>query len=233
MKKLCFLLLSLLLSCEKTKTSSLELTVLVDRTDASIPKPTLEDIQSVIGTHCDAIHFRWMNIGNTDFNPTYRLDLAPSDLLGNRLERKVEVQIFYTQLDSLLKREHAQTYHYKNSSIYRPLLKTLIQTSQGNASQKVVLLYSDLHESSDLFNAYDTTQRRQLFDHLDKVVAHFQAVGDIPDLRGVHLYLIYYPTTNQENRNYRQWLALYRALFSNSGLSIHQGMDNAFHHNNE
>ena len=95
-----------------------------------------------------------------------------------------------------------------------------------NTTQKVVLLYSDLLEASDVFNVYKKQNQQLLIATPEKVVEILKLELNIPKLEGVHLYIIYYPTDRLNNRLFEKMTLVYKELFKDSGLKIHIGIDN-------
>jgi hypothetical protein len=105
-------------------------------------------------------------------------------------------------------------------------LVQLIKVSKAKTSEKVVLLYSDILEASDVFNIYRKANQELLITHPEKVAELLKSEVTVPALDQVTLHIIYYPTNRLNNRLFEKMVLVYKELFKNSGLTIHIGIDN-------
>ncbi len=226
---LYFILVVLCWSCKSKEPTSIIVSVLADKTDSLIPSPQVAHIKPFFeddGTVDGKRIFRFQTITNTNVNTAYKAELKARSVLGNSLQRKADVFGFYRQIDTLLNQKNDFEKQYHNSSIIIPLLEQLKRVNESNANRKILLLYSDIFEASDVFNIYSLKDKRQLLYNRETVIADFRSQFDVPQLDGVELYIIYYPRTMNENRLFDAMSLLYRELFKNSGLKIHIGIDN-------
>lgn len=213
-------------SCQLTAPHSTSLTVLADRTDPKIPAPTAGDIFPLLGLEAHpngraVLTFR--NVGDVDYGPAYVLELPGATILDNTLQRRSDIGHFREALDSLVTKGNAKGYAFERSSILLPLVGQLEKLGGTDAQTKVLLLYSDLAENSDVFDSYG--DRRLLLEYPGEVAGELRARLDIPDLEGVTLYIVNYPRDQDDNRMFRAWCAVYQALFKESGLAIRIGID--------
>lgn len=216
-------------SCTDTPIESITLSVLADKTDSLIPKPSSLHIKSFFnhakyenGTRA----FRFQSITNANVNASFQAEIPKADPFGNSLQRSANIQKFYKQIDTLLAYKNREKQQYNSSSILKPLLMQLEKVKATNTTQKVVLLYSDLLEASDVFNVYKKQNQQLLIATPEKVVEILKLELNIPKLEGVHLYIIYYPTDRLNNRLFEKMTLVYKELFKDSGLKIHIGIDN-------
>ncbi|WP_339883556.1 hypothetical protein [Polaribacter vadi] len=217
--------------CTNRAQKSISLSVLIDKTDALVPKPKLIHIKSFLEGYQykdGRRSFYLQKITDTNISASFYAELPEADPFGNSLEQKMRVQHFFSQIDTLLQETNTEETH-SSSSILKPLVRQLERVQQSNTTDKVVLLYSDLLEASDLFNVYQPQQQRLLITHPKKVIESLQAQLTIPSLDGVHLYLIYYPDNRLNNRLFEKMIEVYKELFKASGLRIHIGIDNNIH----
>lgn len=220
-------ILILLASCELSEPKVTALTLLVDRTDTIIPKPSMEHIRPMLALDKNPNSrtiLNFQNIGNVDYSPIYHLDLTSSSFLENTLQRKSEVSRFYTSVDTLIQKQNTKSYHFQSSSIVVPLCKQLQFLSQSSASSKIIILYSDLGEFSDIYNVYDNGSYQKLLRDPKKTADHFRSKLNIPKCHGIRLYINYYPKTTAQNRLFQSMVTLYRELFKDSGLEIFVGI---------
>ncbi|MFV0571712.1 MAG: hypothetical protein ACK5M1_04665 [Xanthomarina gelatinilytica] len=219
----------LLWSCNQTPPKSITVAVLADKTDSVIPKPNIPHIKYFMDSPVyekGKRAFWYGTITNTSVNAQYKAELSGSTLLENSLKRKTDVERFYKEIASHLEHENNTSKTYNNSSIITPLVAELNRIKQSNSADKVVLLYSDILEASDLLNVYETKGYLELRSHPDRVVERLEQQLFIGDLTGVELYIIYYPKELKDNRLFEQMLSIYRKLFEGSGLVIRVGIDN-------
>jgi len=230
MKNSIYILVLVIIStwgCTNSPKKSITLSVLVDKTDALLPKPELthikfflEDIQYKDGKRS----FYLQKITNTNVSASFYTEIPEADPFGNSLEQKMTVQRFFSQIDTLLKASNNEESH-PSSSILKPLLRQLGRVHQSNTTNKVGLLYSDLLEASDLFNVYQNQNQQLLISNPEKVVEILQSQLTIPKLNGVSLYIIYYPENLLNNRLFEKMIEVYKLLFKNSGVKIVVGID--------
>ncbi|TXD64209.1 hypothetical protein ESX12_15975 [Polaribacter glomeratus] len=200
-----------------------------DRTDLTIPKPSISQIKYFFD---DELYqngkriFRFQTITNTSINKSFGASIAVADPFGNSLQRKADIQKFYLRIDTLFALKNKEKNTYRSSSILNPLLKQLKEIQTSKTTRKVVLLYSDILEASDVFNVYKTHNQRLLIKEPNKVVQYIQSQITIPKLEGVELYIIYYPTDRINNRLFEKMTIVYQELFKDSGLKLQIGIEN-------
>ena len=215
-------------SCNTESKHEVSITVLADRTDSKIPNPELSTIRDMIELEKypnSKVNFTYLTVGNTDFNQAYSSHLGSSSILDNSLQRKAEVSKFFSFIDTLLHRENSQKYDFKRSSILIPLVEQLGELAQEKSTEKILLLYSDISEASDILNVYTKRDKKLLFTQTKELTDILKNEIEIPPLAGVKLYIIYYPRTVEENRMFGKLCHLYEELFMNSGLEVHIGLD--------
>ncbi|QHI38049.1 hypothetical protein IMCC3317_34330 [Kordia antarctica] len=218
-----------ILSCTHEIAQSTSISVLADKTHAVIPAPSIGDFHYVFdGKHNVnmAIEFSYQIIGNTDINKRRSLSLPAYSILGNTLLRKTEMDSFFATIDTLFHREQTKEFEYKQSHIFIPLVQRLKAMQQSQASEKVILLYSDLVEHSPLYNGYSTSHKRSMDKDYDTIVDLFQSHLTLDDYSGITLYIIYYPTSTLENQLFSDFCKIYKSVFKDTGLKIRIGMDN-------
>lgn len=227
--RLLITLLLGILSCTNSPMESITLSVLADKTDSLIPKPQTTHIKSFFqeGSYEEGIRsFYFQQITSSNINTSFYATIPKADFFENSLQRKSTIRKFYKQIDTLLNAVNEGEEIYKSSSILKPLMMQLERLNTSTTSQKVLLLYSDLLESSDLFNIYRKRNQELLITKPNEVVNLLVSQLDIPKLGDVHLYIIYYPTDRLNNRLFEKMIFVYRELFKDSGLKIHIGIDN-------
>lgn len=218
----------LLFCCAEEKPRSIVVSVLSDKTDSIIPLPKFQQIRHFFD---DGLYdkgnrvFCFGTITNTLLNASYRSELKSSSILDNTLQRKSETEQFYKAIDELLQQQGSDRKMYRNSSILIPLVAHLEELKQSTEDDKIVLLYSDILEASDLFNVYKDSYT--LLHNPKKVIDHLKSQVSVPELKGISLYIIYYPMDMEDDRLFNAMVRVYRKLFKDSGLDINIGLTNA------
>lgn len=217
----------LLISCEVISSKTTEITVLSDRTDPVIPKPRLDDIYPLLDLETNpntGIEFNFQNIGNVDYSPIYQKHLKASSLLDNTLQRSADIKRFYVALDTMIALENNKVYNYSSSSVIVPLITQLKALRVSKSTKKIIVLYSDLAEFSDIYNVYDYTSNLGLQKQPLVVAEHFKSKLAIPKLDNVSLYIVYYPKTTTQNQLFQNMIRVYKEVFKESGLHIQIGL---------
>lgn len=215
-------------SCGILEEETVCLTVLSDRTDPIIAKPDMATIEGFLelGKNPDrGVDFKFKVIGNVDFLPARSFELQSSSLMDNDFQRTADVRRFLNRMDTLLVQENQKEYTFQGSSIFHPLLDGLIWAKNSGASHKVVMLWSDLQEISDVYDVLDYNNRKKLVESPLAVANEFTSTVDIPNLEGVSLYIIHYPDTRERNRSFRAMCEVYKHIYKDSGLQIQIGTD--------
>lgn len=223
------ILLMLGISCTNDPVESITLSVLADKTDSLIPSPKTTHIKSFLQdeTYAEGTrHFYFQSITDANVNIAFHASIPKADPFGNSLRRKAMIDQFFTRIDTLLISNSKMQSEYHSSSILKPLLMQLERIHTATTSQKVILLYSDILEASDVFNVYRKPNQQLLLSHPEKVVEILHSQLTIPKLDNVQLYIIYYPKDRLNNRLFEKMIWVYKELFKNSGLHIHIGIDN-------
>lgn len=213
-------------SCEMQKGETILLTVLSDRTDPVILKPDMATLEGFLGLDKNpnrGVEFKFKTIGDVDFLPIKSLNLKQSSLLDNNFQRTTDVSLFINKVDTLLVQENQNEYSFQSSSIFRPVLDELVKAKNSRATHKVVILYSDLQEISDLYNTAGFKERKDLLENPDLVAGQLVSHLDIPNLKGVRLHILYYPSTREENRTFRAMFEVYKIIFKDTGLELQIG----------
>ncbi|WP_299111976.1 hypothetical protein [uncultured Winogradskyella sp.] len=231
MKKtiLYIMVIALIWGCDQTPPSSITVSVLADKTDDFIPEPEMVHVRRFMENpiyESGKREFWYGSITNTSVNAQFKAELLGSDMFENNLKRKNDVDGFFESIASHLEHENGIQREYRNSSIIKPLVAHLHSLKESNSTDKVMLLYSDILEASDLLNVYNTKGYLELLEYPDKVIERFRNHVSINDLSGIELYIIYYPVDLKDNHLFEQMLLVYRKLFEGSGLSINVGIDN-------
>ena len=222
----CMLCATSLYACAKTvsNTQSTTVSVLWDKTDTLLSNP---DVSKIVGLYdlttnrWNGGYFSYASITDVDFNQRLSTQLIPDNLWsGNELKRKKQVQLFFQTVDSILHQSETIKAGRLHSSIYRSVINEMVRLQSEPSNSHLLLLYSDLQENSDLFNIYDKSSLHQLMSKPELIKAMFEKAMPIPDLKGITIYILFQPKSQEDNRIFNSMSGLYRDLLVKHGAIV-------------
>lgn len=214
-----------MLACTNTDSSSKTISILEDVTETDFKlQPTSEAIVNLLNLEDDiwqGIAFRYGSISSLIHNRRYESELKESNaLLGNEIQREAEVEVFKTELDSLLNSTPPEK-EYKYSSIWIPLVKeiTHLQNKRGGT----IYLFSDLQENNqEWFSVHRPNDVKKLKQSplavKDLFISHAASVKT--NSSNVTVVVVYQPKSIEEDRNYLLMQELYQAVFKELDIDI-------------
>ncbi|NND77034.1 MAG: hypothetical protein HKN39_02480 [Flavobacteriales bacterium] len=220
------LFLSTLLAACSTEThvEHRSVALLYDRTSIEIQEPEILQINKEIGLELNsnnAVHFRYLNLGNTKYLKVEELKLGSNpSLLANEIERIAKVEKFKKELNTFLEQQIHREHDYNNSSLLAPLVEALHLLRLDLADHKTILMYSDLEEHTDIFSVY---RKRDLDLALNdpplaaKKLSEKLVLGDFMDIT---LRIIHYPKDMESDKRFNTMLSVYKQVFKETGLRI-------------
>jgi len=118
---------------------------------------------------------------------TIKLKEGKSELEGNKYLRTKEVEKFEGKLMDFLKEVNAEYTgkSLKESHIFEPICKGIKKLNDSDADRKVVLIYSDMLENSDLANFHSKNP------NFEKWTAAFDGACDLEDVSDLEFYIIH------------------------------------------
>ena len=151
------------------------------------------------------------------------IEIKESSLLDNSFQRTSDVTEFYKAIGDLIKKENSKKYSFEKSSILFPLIDNL-KDLQEHKGKKILVLYSDLAEFSQIYNSYKLSRLNSA--NPQAVAREINTKIEIQNLTNTTLYILYYPNTEAQNTHFKFMLAVYKELFKTSGLTIKVGIEN-------
>lgn len=210
------------------KSSESDLCVLVDITDTLALYPTADAITGPLGLTRDiyqGVHVRIAPINDKDINAPIDISLpAQGKWSGNRVLRTSQVQHFKAQLQQALDRLKVGK-PINHSIIYRTVAKHANSLSRSHARQKILLLYSDLHENSTV-SLYSAKASADIDVNPKALQQTFEKSQALITLAGVQVWLMYSPKGYDDNNRYMTIANFYRHLLESKSATVH--IDNQF-----
>lgn len=222
--------LTSLFSCEVIENKNVAITIMADRTDKHISKPVPDQISQLIGIDSNTdigVSITYLNIGHVDFNPEININVEQGSIFDNDIQRRGNVRQFKREFDSLIAFQNQKDYSYNNSSILVPLIHQLAELKNKKATRKVVILYSDLQEFSDVYDVYHPKNLNLLLNDPKLVASEIKNNLNLSeDYSSITLVIEFYPKTVHQNRTFTAMLEVYRSVFEDTGLKIQVGISN-------
>ncbi len=217
-------LLSLLLyGCAMNQTYPIAESVLIDKTDTFLAKPDAEMIKGQYKANgaWEGYLLRVSTISDIDYNYTWEIKISPEcQLLSNIYDRKDELAIFNSGIDSAFKEVEVSPTGKNSSSIYEPIIRELTLLKGQSSKRKILIVYSDLMEYSALSNFYDAQTIDGLKTRPDEFEMLFEKTMPVPDLTDIEAYFIFQPGDSLQSRQFETVSRFYKNLLIKHGASV-------------
>lgn len=227
MKNIFFLFLLLFtISCTSEKTSNTDLYIYLDFTEGQ----TYENLETDIDKYLELMQITQQhnrNYGTIRIYPLYdmasavsttvKLKEGKSKLEGNKYVREKEINQFKEKV--LERLTNLNTSHagkaLNKSHIYQPICKGFKKLDNSNADHKIVLIYSDMLENSDLANFHSKS-----LDY-KSMKSKFDKKYQIADLSEIELFIIY-PIHKNNDQKITKALKIWKQFFAEKGMEEDQ-----------
>lgn len=231
-----FFTLCIFLSCQQKVVTdhSLAIAVLLDNTDSLIEVPQSNSISSLFEMQKDKekeIIFRETVLSNLSINPSIQLRLESgtnTDLNNSSqdpLYREKLIFDFYKKIDDTLKwfsNSFTKTKSLQNSECFIGIAKELVKLVELNTQKKILLIYSDLHENSDVYNVY-----KGGIQNKETIKTAFENTHLIPEnLKQCTVLFIFQPKNRSEDKIYNLMFSIYKELLESHGAQVLQLSNN-------
>ena len=236
MKQILYLLMSsLLFSCTKTTVDSTIqsccVSLIDDRTDSFALSIEADPILRLFGFSENKekeATLRYVLITDKKLNPinTFHLEDGISTERENKNDivqfREQLIRSFYKQIrKGLHQADQPIAKSYQHSECFYTITSELTALSQSKSTERILIVYSDLQENSDLFNCYSIKGYRMLIDYREKVKSLFDNSKHLPDnLKGIRVYFVFQPNTRQEDNTYLSMFRVYKSLLKERGAIV-------------
>ncbi len=207
MKKLSlFLCILFVLSCSTTPPVKTDLYLYFDYTEGQDYRTRIvEDAEAYL----ELLGISEMgspNYGTVRMYPLYdvssarsksvKLKAGKSEMEGNKYIRDKEIDKFKTKLLDLLEtlNEENSGKSLDNSHIYLPICKGIKKLNKSDASRKVMVIYSDMLENSDLANFHSKNR------DFEKWSLNFEEACDCEDTSELEIFVVYPVDKNNDSK---------------------------------
>lgn len=239
----CFL--PTLFSCKEEKATTTQISVLIDITDKrfedknfvseNLPKYLkMMNLDKETGGYSGGeIKFSLINEVSDSKSKAAKIEAAKTGLMGeNKLNRRDEVDKFYGSLEkSFIQLLNDANWGTDASKIYQKVTRELIKMKSSNYDKKVMIIYSDMLENSNLFSFYGPdwkTGIQKMTENPETTLEKLSRKGPaLPDLSEFQIYIITNRTPENDekvNLSEQLWTTLLEyqgaVVTFNSGLEI-------------
>jgi hypothetical protein len=231
----------LIISSCKTETSVFtSICILIDVTDEKFNDTSYlpDNISSILnlmqidkengGFSGGEVKFSLINDISDSKSKTVVINKAKPGLLGqNPLIRKDEVEKFCIELENTFRNTVNQANWGTNESkIYQKVTRELNKLTQTQCDKKIMIIYSDMLENSNLFNFYHTNWKKEIENYINKpeeAILQFSKKSlNMADLNGIDIYIITNRTVENDekiNMSERFWSTIFNHLGATTRFS--------------
>ncbi len=232
-----FLSMVVFSSCKEEKASTTNITFLLDITDEKFNTENFdsENINSILklmnldkeqgGFSGGEVRVSLINDVSDSKSKKTSIATAQGGLLGqNPLIRRDEVLKFYAELQEIFESTFETTsWGTSESKIYQKTVRELIKLKRAQGDRKVLIIYSDMLENSNLFSFYSQGWKANIEKMLiqpEKVLQELAINGPaMPDISEIEIFVVTSrDNENDEKINYSE--RLWTALFQTKGANV-------------
>lgn len=227
----------LLSSCKNEVATTTQICVLIDVTDEKFQDESFVSENSPKylklmqldknsgGFSGGEIKFSLINEVSDSKSKTIKIAKGETGLLGeNPLNRKDEVDKFYTELESSFSQLlNSANWGTEASKIYQKVTRELIKMKKLETDQKYLIVYSDMLENSKLFSFYGANWKNKIEKMIEAPESTLKKLSKngpaLPDLSEFEIHIITTRTSaNDEKINLSE--QLWTTLFEYQGAVV-------------
>ncbi|MBS1633859.1 MAG: hypothetical protein JST10_14950 [Bacteroidetes bacterium] len=203
-------------SCSKFQApkvqSAADISVIDDRTDTLLQHPIADPILALYHFENDqekAANFRLVVITDKVLNPLASTTLDNSEMTEQRNEkddvynREQVINSFYNTVRYAIA-EFPKQYSSKplaHSECFATIATELERMSKSKASQRTLIIFSDLQENTDAFSCYSEDDQKMLTEKPKRITDILCKHRELPkDLSGIVIYFVFQPRDRSSER---------------------------------
>lgn len=223
-------------SCNKKQVHSpylIQTTAIVDITDPLRLYPDADAILRLYGFDKDKdreAFFRLCLITDKQLNQMedFHLPDGYTTEANNRFDdpqyRQKTILLFYKALHKALSdftTLHNKDLSLKHSECFKTVAEQLTNMKRKHADENTLIIFSDIHENSDLFSSYTKKGKDSLYSSPEKVTAIFEKTRLLPDdLKGFNIFFVYEPKSREDDKVYVSMVSIYRVMLEKRGARV-------------
>lgn len=205
-----------------------EISVLKDITSEHLAQPKSNEVINLINltnnNKWNGVVFRFSNVTDVSYLPVQKIKIeAENEWLSNELERSKSIEEFNTGVKNILTNSEKDSIGRNHTSVYTPIQMELERLYASKADKRILVVYSDLMENNLEESLYSKGKIRLSQIGGESLKLIFENAEPLPDLNGVHIYLIYQPVDAEMDREYKIISEFYRKLLESKGAKVNIG----------
>jgi hypothetical protein len=239
MKQLSLILtvICILAACSKNSSPRMchttDICVIHDLTDSFDLQPAIEPILSLYNFQEDkdrAASFRLVLITDKQLNPAEEIHLEEGTITERQnINEEIDYreQLVYSFYDAVrtsftdFQKRYAHSSSLGHSECFATISSELNRLASNKASQRTLIVFSDLQENEDIFSCYSKQGRYLFGTYPAKVAALLQKRTPLPNnLRDVTVYFVFNPKDRDQDRHFSEMVHIYRELLGERGARV-------------
>lgn len=174
-------------------------------------------------------YFRYSEIRDITMVPTTTIYLPDEEGTETRntknepLFREGLILKFFDSIRSTLNNRGVVTDSsiLNNSECFHSICNELKLLTEGISAKKVLLIFSNLYEHSNILSLYSEKYRKILTDNPNKIKRIFIDTHMLPDsLTGITAIFVYQPINRADDQKYNSIVAIYKNLLQERGAKV-------------
>ena len=222
------------------RVSYMDISVIRDITDPHVLQPNANSILALYNLSENKsadVNFRYCEILDKVLVPAVDLHL-PDEAVTNRQNKKNEplyreriILNFYDTIRKTLSPSYINSdSSFKDySECYKTISGELSLLFQSKSSNRVLLIFSNLFENSEILNIYIEKTKNLLLQKPGKIAEQFEKYNLLPErLNGIKVFFVFQPITRAEDLLYLQIVSEYRRLLESRGAIVKVQANNSY-----
>ncbi|MDP4103345.1 MAG: hypothetical protein Q8935_00210 [Bacillota bacterium] len=212
---------------------SIDVIALVDITDQQTVLPQAESILKLYDFDSDRnikASFSICSISDRQLNPqkdTYLPNGSVTEkdnLQDDPYYREKQILSFYNgvrkDINDFIATNKNDT-SLNHSECFRTIADELSDMKNNQARKKILLIFSDLQENSNLFDCYKTKDQELLDKKQGEVLKIFEQAHLLPnDLKGIITIFIFNPRNRKDDQHYMSMVSVYKKILKSRGAIV-------------
>lgn len=243
MKKVMGLLitLSMMNSCQsdlkEIEKSYMDLAVIRDKTDPHLLKPDANSVLRLFNlsdNNSAGVNFRYHEIKDRTLVPVVILNLPSGTSRGKSDEPFSRERLIINFYDTIRKtltdvNSNNDSSFLDHSECFSTIAGELTILSQSNSQYKILLVFSNLFENSEILSVYNNDTKKMLMKTPNKIKEQFEKSKLLPEkLSNVRIVFLFNPATREEDMEYMKMIEVYRMLLEPRGAKVTVQANNSY-----
>lgn len=206
------------------KDDTIAVSIIGDHTDNLLKNPDAKEILKIYHLADDeklysGVSMRYRTISDVALTPVQTLAVpAISPILAENTERVREMKTFKDNLRQIF--ESSQKNNIKpmsRSCIYKAVVSEANALAKSAASEKYLIIYSDLLDNDGTLNFYNPIIRDAVQRNPKSIIQSLSKVMKLESLKGVKCLIIFQSSSERQENDFQISSAFYRELLTSAG----------------